>query len=80
MILSQLKRDGVKLVVEIDLSFEQFRKLLEIGLGCQHTEEQVAGFAAICHRRILPTDSGSYSGIGFDINCLLKALIDGDKQ
>lgn len=73
--LNKIKAEGVSLTVEIDLTFEQFRRLLEIGLGAVVEDAAVLDFWKMANRRILPPDHGSYSGIGGDINDIVHGVL-----
>ena len=73
--LNHIKTNGVRLTVEIGLSFEEFRKLMERSLGYALNDDDVYSFWELTDRRILPPDQGSYSGIGFDIGeCVRRDL------
>jgi hypothetical protein len=73
--LDKIERDGVRLTVEVDLSFDQFRELLADGLGgpVRPSNDQVVEMWHVVNRRILPTDAGSFSGIGHDVNQIIQA-------
>lgn len=69
--LAKIKREGVRLTVEIDLSFDQFRKLLD-SPGAPSDDVSALDSWRIVNRRILPPDAGSFSGIGFEVGELVR--------
>ena len=73
----QIKTDGVRLMVEVDLSFEQFRALLAWGRGSPVTDWEVVEAWLIVRRRILPPDAGSFCGIGCDVNRAVVEYLNG---
>ena len=77
--LSKIKRDGIRLVVEIDLSFDEFRKMMERSLGYELSDDDVYSLWEIANRRILPPDSGSFSGIGSDVGECVRRDIATDQ-
>ena len=79
-ILPRMRLDGVKLLVELELDLDQFTKLLEHGFGWKPNDDELVEFRDIFDRRILPNESGSYSGIGFDVNEIVKAAITPGKE
>lgn len=66
----------MRLIVDLRLSLEQFRKLLAIGFGYEPPDVDVVQFFEMANARILPPDAGSFSGIGSDVNELLKQALD----
>ena len=77
--LNKIKRDGIRLVVEIDLSFDEFRKMMERSLGYELSDDEVYSLWEIANRRILPPDSGSFSGIGSDVGECVRRDIATDQ-
>ncbi len=75
--LKHIKKNGIDLIVEIKLSFVEFKKLLSDTIGGEQSDDDVLEFWDIANRRILPTDQGSYSGIGYDINELIHEKLGG---
>ena len=74
--MNRIKREGVHLMVEMTLTFEQFRTLLDHFIGAPHDDEEVLHFWSIANRRLLPEDCGSFSGIGHDIGSIVKERLD----
>ncbi len=73
--LARLEDEGVKLMVEVDLSLEQFRKLIVDGRGYDIPDEELYEYFGIVHRRLLPSDSGSFAGVGHDINVIVQEAL-----
>lgn len=73
--LNHIKEEGVRLTVEVDLTYEEFKKLNELGFGVPLSDSEVVDLWSIVNRRILPSCSSSFSGIGGDINAIVKKRI-----
>lgn len=73
--LNKIKAEGVTLTVEISLTFEQFRALLERGMATTLNDTAVLRFWEMANRRILPPDPGSFSGIGSDVNDIVHEAL-----
>lgn len=73
--LNKLKEEGVTLIVEIPLTIKQFRALVADGFGRPPSDDELVELYQIVGRRILPPDPGSFSGIGFDVNRLVKSRL-----
>lgn len=65
--LNRIKSDGIRLLVEIDLSFDEFRKMMERSIGYELSDDDVYALWEVANRRLLPPDEGSFSGIGHDV-------------
>jgi hypothetical protein len=65
--LNRIKSEGVRLMVEIDLTFDEFRKMMERPLGYDLSDDDVYALWEVANRRLLPPDESSFSGIGFDV-------------
>jgi hypothetical protein len=74
--LKRIKRDGVRLTVEIDISYEQFRALLMHGIGGTFDDDETYHYWEIANRRLLPPDCGSFSGIGFDVGEIVREKLE----
>ena len=57
--LKHIKENGIDLIVEIKLSFVEFKKLLSDTIGGEQSDDDVLEFWDIANRRILPTDTGT---------------------
>lgn len=73
--LNRIKAEGVRLMVEIDLTFAEFRKMMERSLGYDLSDDDVYALWEVANRRLLPPDSGSFSGIGSDVgDCVRRDI------
>jgi len=78
--LNHIQENGIDLLVEVKLSFAEFKKFLSDAIGCEQSDEEVLHFWEIVDRRLLPTDECSYGGIGYDLNELLHEKLGGQSQ
>jgi hypothetical protein len=73
--LNKIKEEGVRLVVEIDLTYKEFRKMMERTMEHDLSDDDVYELWEIANRRILPPDEGSFCGIGSDVgDCVRRDI------
>lgn len=69
----------VQLTAKIEVSKESFRRFLSDSFGYRVDDEEIAELQSMLKDKILPNDAGSWGGVGFDINSMVKESL-GERQ